>query len=168
MTGKTDKIVFGILALLLIGMFGVFITAFGQEETTKSQVLLKEITPDEARAIALKSVSGIIGEITVEQEDGVFFYEVEVKDGDLVKEVKVDFQGNLIDIETEGEDFQIAGSSLDRASQAALAYIGEGRVTDSETGDEEGYYEIEITLDNGNEVDVHLNENFEITSAEYD
>src|SRR3989344_4689470 len=106
MTGKTDKIVFGILALLLIGMFGVFITAFGQEETTKSQVLLKEITPDEARAIALKSVSGIIGEITVEQEDGVFFYEVEVKDGDLVKEVKVDFQGNLIDIETEGEDFQ--------------------------------------------------------------
>jgi len=34
--------------------------------------------------------------------------------------------------------------------------------------DEEGYYEIEITLDNGKEMDVHLDENFNVLSVEYD
>ena len=54
------------------------------------------------------------------------------------------------------------------ASAAALAYIGEGRVTDSELGDEEGYYEIEITLNNGNQVDVHLDKNFNVLSTEWE
>lgn len=67
---------------------------------------------------------------------------------------------------SEGPDVAITGSALDQASAAALGYIGEGRVTDTEVADEEGYYEIEITLDNGREVDVHLDENFNILSTE--
>ncbi|MEK6858529.1 MAG: hypothetical protein AABX53_01295 [Nanoarchaeota archaeon] len=63
-------------------------------------------------------------------------------------------------------DVPLTGSVLERASAAALAYIGEGRVTDSEIGDEEGYYEIEITLEDGTEVDVHLDENFNVLSIE--
>ncbi len=69
-------------------------------------------------------------------------------------------------IEDEAEDVPITGNALETASAAALEYIGEGRVTDTEIGDEEGYYEIEITLDNGKEVDVHLDENFNVLSVE--
>ena len=72
------------------------------------------------------------------------------------------------DESNEPADVPITGNALDKASAAALAYIGEGRVTDSEVGDEEGYYEIEVTLNNGREADVHLDENFNVLSVEYD
>ena len=62
----------------------------------------------------------------------------------------------------EGADVPIEGLALEQASAAALDYIGEGRVTGTEVGDEEGYYEIEITKENGRQVDVHLDENFNI------
>jgi hypothetical protein len=62
----------------------------------------------------------------------------------------------------EGPDVAITGTELDQASAAALAYVGEGQVTGTEMGDEEGYYEIEVTLDNGSQVDVHLDENFNV------
>jgi hypothetical protein len=68
----------------------------------------------------------------------------------------------------EGADVPIIGSALDQARAAALAYVGEGKVTDSEVGDEEGYYEIEVTLDNGSQVDVHLDENFNVFSQVID
>ena len=76
--------------------------------------------------------------------------------------------GEDMDEDGEAEDVPISGSALSRASAAALEYIGEGRVTDTEIGDEEGYYEIEVTLDNGREADVHLDENFNVLSVEYD
>lgn len=68
----------------------------------------------------------------------------------------------------EGEDVAITGSALERASTVALAYIGEGRVTDSEISDEESYYEIEITIDDGKKVDVQLDENFNVVSTEWE
>ena len=68
----------------------------------------------------------------------------------------------------EEEDVAITGNALQLASAAALNYIGEGRVTETEVGDEEGYYEVEITLDNGQEVDVHLDQNFNVLSHESD
>lgn len=68
--------------------------------------------------------------------------------------------------EREGPDQPITGSALDQAAAAALAYVGEGRVTDTEVGDEEGYYEVEVTLDDGTQVDVHLDENFQVIGEE--
>lgn len=73
--------------------------------------------------------------------------------------------GAFDDDETE---VPITGEALERASEAALAHIGEGRVTDTEVGDEEGYYEVEVTLDNGDEVDIHLTEQFEVLGTESD
>ena len=70
--------------------------------------------------------------------------------------------------EAEGPDVAITGPALEKASKAALKHLGEGRVTDTEVGDEEGYYEVEVTLDNGNEVDVHLDEDFNVLSDEVD
>lgn len=62
----------------------------------------------------------------------------------------------------------ISGDALAQASDAALAYTGEGRVTGSEVDDEESKYEIEVTLDNGVQVDVQLDENFAVVGSEND
>ncbi|MDH4145567.1 MAG: hypothetical protein OEY23_10435 [Acidimicrobiia bacterium] len=59
----------------------------------------------------------------------------------------------------------ITGAALARASEAALAHTGEGRVTDTEVGDEDSYYEVEVTLDDGHQVDVQLDEGFRVVSA---
>lgn len=75
---------------------------------------------------------------------------------------------NDADDANEAPDVPITGTALEQASAAALEYMGEGRVTDTEVGDEEGYYEIEIKKDNGREVDVHLDEAFNVLGHEED
>lgn len=62
----------------------------------------------------------------------------------------------------------ITGDALQKASEAALAHTGEGQVTGTEVGDEEGYYEVEVTLEDGTETDVHLDRQFNVTSTEGD
>jgi hypothetical protein len=62
----------------------------------------------------------------------------------------------------------IMGSALERASDAALAHTGGGLVTDTEAGDEEGAYEVEVTLDDGSQVDVHLDARFNVLGGEAD
>ncbi|MBA2279899.1 MAG: hypothetical protein M3527_05000 [Actinomycetota bacterium] len=68
----------------------------------------------------------------------------------------------------EGPDTAITGDALARASAAAVAEAGGGRVTDTEAGDEESYYEVEVTLDDGSQVDVQLDENFAVVGTEAD
>ena len=70
--------------------------------------------------------------------------------------------------ESEGPDVAISGSALDQASAAALDATGEGSVTATEVGDEESYYEVEVTLDDGSEVDVQLNRDFSVVGEEAD
>jgi hypothetical protein len=69
---------------------------------------------------------------------------------------------------TEGPDVPITGPALQRASAAALAETGGGRVTGSEVGDEESWYEVEVTLGNGDQVDVQLDEDFSVVGDETD
>lgn len=125
MARTQDKILLGILAILLVGMGSVFITALSisnsQEDSKNSNLIVRQATFEEE-----------------------------------------------LDDEDEIEDIPIQGSALDQASATALAHIREGRVTDSEIGDEEGYYEIEITTNDGREVDVHLDSNFKILSTEWE
>ena len=68
----------------------------------------------------------------------------------------------------DGTDTAISGEALEQASEAALVHTGGGQVTGSEVGDEESYYEIEVTLDNGDEVDVQLDERFNVVGDEND
>jgi hypothetical protein len=69
-----------------------------------------------------------------------------------------------------GDDTEapITGDALVQASQAALAHVGEGRVTDTEVGDEESYYEVEVTLNDGSQVDVQLDRSFNVVGDEVD
>lgn len=66
----------------------------------------------------------------------------------------------------EGPDIPITGADLDRASAVALEFTGEGQVTATEIEDEESYYEVEVTLDDGSEVDVQLDESFDVVGTD--
>jgi uncharacterized membrane protein YkoI len=68
--------------------------------------------------------------------------------------------------EAEGPDRPITGPDLERASQAALDYLGEGRVTATEIEDEESYYEIEVTRADGSQIDVQLDETFVVVGTD--
>jgi len=59
----------------------------------------------------------------------------------------------------------ITGPDLEQAKAAALAATGEGRVTQTEVGDEDSYYEVEVTLDDGSQVDVQLDEQFNLVKT---
>lgn len=74
--------------------------------------------------------------------------------------------GNPLD--DDATDTPISGAALERASDAALAHTGGGRVTETEVADEESYYEVEVTLDDGTQVDVQLDEQFEVVGEEAD
>lgn len=68
----------------------------------------------------------------------------------------------------DGDERPITGAALERASAAALAHTGGGEVTGTERGDEGGPYEIEVTRADGSDVDVHLDESFEVIDTEAD
>ncbi len=65
-------------------------------------------------------------------------------------------------------DVPITGDALEQASTAAIEHLGGGTVTDTEVGDEESYYEVEVTLDDGSQVDVQLDEGFTVVGSEND
>ncbi len=71
-------------------------------------------------------------------------------------------QSSVSSAEPSEQEVPITGDALETASAAALLHTGEGRVTETEVGDEESYYEVEVTLQNGNQVDVQLDENFKV------
>ena len=68
----------------------------------------------------------------------------------------------------EGPDSAITGDALQKASAAALAEAGGGTVTGTEVDDEESYYEVEVTRDDGSQVDVQLDESFAVVGSKVD
>ncbi|MDQ3505655.1 MAG: PepSY domain-containing protein [Actinomycetota bacterium] len=66
----------------------------------------------------------------------------------------------------DASDTAITGTALEQASAAALEFTGGGRVTGTEVGDEESYYEVELTRDDGTQVDVQLDEDFAVVGSE--
>ena len=68
----------------------------------------------------------------------------------------------------DGSEKPISGSALDRASAAALQHTGGGKVTDTEVGDEESLYEVEVTRSDGSQVDVQLDRDFKVVGSEGD
>lgn len=65
----------------------------------------------------------------------------------------------------DASDTPIVGAALDRATRAALDHTGAGRVTGTEVGDEDSYYEVEVTLDDGSQVDVQLDAQFNVVDT---
>lgn len=62
---------------------------------------------------------------------------------------------------------QATGTNLAKAKSVALDHVN-GRVTGSEVGDEEGAYQIEVTRDDGSQVDVNLDKDFNVLGTPAD
>ncbi len=67
----------------------------------------------------------------------------------------------------DASDTPISGSALEKAKAAALADTP-GEVTETEVGDEESYYEVEVTRPDGSQVDVQLDRDFKVVSSSAD
>ena len=65
------------------------------------------------------------------------------------------------------KDEALSSADRDKASAAALAYVGGGAVTDAERGDgDDAYaYQVEVTLPNGTDLDVELDDSFKVTNS---
>jgi uncharacterized membrane protein YkoI len=68
----------------------------------------------------------------------------------------------------DASDRPIPASELEQAEKAALEETGGGEVTETEVDDEESKYEVEVTLDDGTQVDVQLDEDFQVVGTEDD
>jgi uncharacterized membrane protein YkoI len=67
----------------------------------------------------------------------------------------------------DNDSDRLTGQTLDQASTAALAEVGSGTVSDAETSEDLDHaYEVEVTLDNGEDVDVHLDESFTVVRVD--
>jgi hypothetical protein len=67
-----------------------------------------------------------------------------------------------------GQEAPLTGNALERATDAALAHTGGGTVTETEVGDDGAAYSVEVRLANGSQVEVNMNENFEVIGDEPD
>ena len=71
----------------------------------------------------------------------------------------------------DDDDTPITGDALAKASQAALAITGDGTVTKTEVGDDDGrytVYTVEVTRSDGRQVDVQLDTNFAVLGSKTD
>lgn len=60
------------------------------------------------------------------------------------------------------DDRPLTGSNLEQATAAALEHTGGGTVTESEVGDDGSAYSVEVRLDDGSQVEVNLDEHFNV------
>lgn len=67
-----------------------------------------------------------------------------------------------------GDDQQLTGSTLARASAAALRHTGGGTVSEAEVGDDGAAYEVEVRLADGRHVDVELGADFTVVGQATD
>jgi uncharacterized membrane protein YkoI len=68
----------------------------------------------------------------------------------------------------DSSEQQATGPGIERAKSVALDHTNGGRVSGTEVGDEEGYYEVEIVRDDGSRVDVHLDRYFNVLGTPAD
>jgi hypothetical protein len=69
----------------------------------------------------------------------------------------------------EPDDRPLTGTTAEKASAAALDATGGGRVNEMEADTENGAtYEVEVTRPDGSEVDVRLDEGFDVVVVEGD
>src|SRR5215218_6339054 len=68
----------------------------------------------------------------------------------------------------DSSEQQATGAGIEKAKSVALDHTNGGHVSGTEVGDEEGYYEVEVTKDDGSQVDVHLDRDFNVLSTPAD
>ncbi len=123
-------------------------------------------------AALAKTGGGTVTKAEVENE-GAAAYEVDVRlpDGSTV-EVNLDSSFQVAGVEGPERDDDDNAPALnsadwDRAASAALARVGQGRVSEVERENEGGAaYEVEVRLDNGSEVEVRVGADFQVVGQD--
>ncbi len=67
-----------------------------------------------------------------------------------------------------GGEKPLEGTDYDRATAAALEHTGQGVVTETEAGDDGAAYGVEVRLDDGSQVEVQLDHDFDVIGTEAD
>lgn len=76
--------------------------------------------------------------------------------------------GTGVAVATGGDEEALTGRAFDRATAAALDHVGEGTVTETETGEGSAAYEVEIRRSDGSQVEVRLDRSFKVIGTEND
>lgn len=70
---------------------------------------------------------------------------------------------------TSGDDEPVTGPAAERARAAALAHLGDGRVTEVERESEDGAaWEVEVARADGSTLEVLLDESYRVVTVESD
>jgi uncharacterized membrane protein YkoI len=56
----------------------------------------------------------------------------------------------------------ITGDAYAQATKVALGFTGGGKVTQTHLADQEGYYQVEVTMPDGRQTDVNMDQTFKI------
>jgi hypothetical protein len=76
--------------------------------------------------------------------------------------------GSGVALATRADDKPLTGRTLERASSAALEHTGGGTVIETEIGDDGSAFGVEVRLSTGKQVEVNLNDSFEVIGQEAD
>lgn len=77
--------------------------------------------------------------------------------------------GGLAAASADGDsDSELTGSTRDRAVAAALAATAGGTVLETEVGDDNAAYGVEVRLPDGRQVEVNLDKSFKVIGQEAD
>ncbi len=172
---RRKKILIGagtLAGVVALGVGGVT-TAFadGSPGATNDDKPLTGSTLTRASEAAIEAAGGGTVTDTEASDDDGAAYEVEIAlpDGQEV-DVHLDKSFKVLTKETETQDESdkpLTGDTLTKASEAAITAAGGGTVTDTETSDDDGAaYEVEVTLADGQQVDVHLDKSFTVVKKE--
>ncbi len=119
-----------------------------------------EVTKDDGSQVDVsldESFAVVAAEGDDESEDAAADAADDKADGDADDQADDDTDGD--------EDTALTGATLEKATAAALAETGGGKVTEADTsGDEGAAYDVEVTMDDGTEVDVHLDKSFAVVA----
>jgi uncharacterized membrane protein YkoI len=123
-------------------------------------------------AIARTGPGTVISAETDNDSNSSYEVSVRLNNGDTVE---VDLNGSfeVVGVEGPGQNDDGAGSGQglsaadrDKAGQAALASVGQGRVGEVEReNDGASAYEVEVIRDDGSEVDVELGADFQVLNT---
>ncbi len=152
----------GTAALLAAGGLGAAAAAADPEDPGMTSADLQRVAD-----AAIAAAGG--GRVTAtEFDDGAHEVEVTLDDGTEV-DVRLDRDLTVLGTQREAPDpppaNPIGTPDLAGASEAAVEAAGGGRVTDTDVDDDTGTYEIEVTLDDGTEVDVQLDRDLAVIGA---
>lgn len=164
--GRKTVLITGVAAAAVV-LGGATVAVAASIQTSDDQPLSGTELQQASDAALARTGGGTV--LKAETDDGATAYEVDVRlpDGSKV-EVNLDRSFQVAGVDGPERDDDSTGPALssadrDRAGNAALARVGQGRVSEVELENDGGAaYEVEVRLDNGSEVEVQLGADFQV------